>query len=263
MNLFNLSDLKTLLKTYNPPSYIVKQERTEDGVDGRVVSYLDKSSYIAEQYKVLRTNLYSLAVEKPIKTLVVTSSQAQEGKTVTSSNMAFTLSMDKEKKVLLIDTDFRRPAIHNIFGIPRKPGFADILEGRVDIESFIAKPVIGDLFIIPAGTIQPNPSELFISTKLKSVLDRLKESFDYIICDSPPVLNVTDASILGAVCDAVLFVVKAGVTQKNMIEEAFNMLSEAQARPKGCILTNVHFLLDSYYYFYRYKYYKYTPEKKE
>jgi len=261
MKPFRIEDIKNILKAYNPPTYIIKRQRSEDGVDGRVVAYTDKSSYIAEQYKVLRTNLYSLSPDKPIRTLVITSSQAQEGKTITSCNLAITLSLDKEKKVILLDCDLRRPAVHSMFGISRKPGLSDILNNEIDIKNFTEKPAIGDLYLVPSGTMKSSPSEVLSSTKIKILIDKLKQKFDYIIFDTPPVLNVTDASILGSLCDAVIFIVKAGTTQKNMIEEAFHMLGEAQIKPKASILTNVHFLLDSYYYFYSYKYYKYSERK--
>lgn len=264
MKFFDLKQFKReLLSAINTADYVIQQERMKDGIDGRVVVYSDKNSTIAEQYKVLRTNLYSLSPENRIKTLVITSSQPEEGKTFTSCNLAFAISLDTEKKVLLVDSDFRKPAVHSVFGLPRKPGFSDVLNSDgVNIETFIREPAIGNLFIIPAGTINANPSEILISTKIKSVIDKLRLKFDYIIFDTPPVLSVTDACILGSLCDAVLLVVKAGVTQKSAIEETFNMLSGAQAKPKGCILTSVHHLLDSYYYFYKYKYYKYAAENK-
>lgn len=259
-----IENLKNMLKNwYNLPLYVIQQEKSADGVDGHVVTYVDKRSYIAEQYKVLRTNLYSISSEKPIKTIVVTSSQPQEGKTITSCNLAVTLSLDVEKKTILIDTDLRKPAIHNMFGIPRKPGFGDVLNGTANIEDFIKKPALGDLFLVPSGTIHVNPSEILSSTRIKEIIDKLRAKFDYIIFDSPPVLNVTDSSILGSICDAVLFVVKAGVTQKSLVKEAFHMLTEAQAKPRACILTNVHFILDSYYYFYKYKYYKYASSESD
>lgn len=256
-----LTWINKLIRAYHPPTYVVNTLRTEDSIDGRLVSCVDKSSYIAEQYKVLRTNLYSLSPDKPYKTILITSSQPTEGKTVTSCNLAYTLSLDKEKKILLVDADMRKPHVHNIFGIDRKPGFGDILHDRVDIEDFLKKPCLGDLYIIPAGEAMNSSSEILSSAKIKTVLDALKARFDYIIFDSPPVLNVTDASILGSLCDAVIFAIKAGMTQKSAIEEAFHMLSEAQAKPKACVLTNVKFTLDTYYA-YKYKYYKYADKHK-
>jgi len=262
MNLFKKIDINGLKKTiqsYGPRGYVVKTERDEAGVDGRIVTYIDKGSYVAEQYKVLRTNLYSLSAEKPIKTVLITSSHPQEGKTITSCNLAVSLSMDMEKKVLLVDSDLRRPTIHNMLGLPKKPGLSEIFNKEIDIEYFIRKPAIGNLYVIPSGSTQINSSEMLSSTKVKDVIDKIRAEFNYAIFDTPPILSVTDACILGSLCDAVIFIIKAGVTQRDVIKEAFHMLEGAQAKPKACVLTNVRYLLDNYY-FYRYKYYKYSEQ---
>ncbi|MFH1753646.1 MAG: CpsD/CapB family tyrosine-protein kinase [Candidatus Omnitrophota bacterium] len=244
---------------FTPPVYVVKKPKAANGVDGRILAYTDNNSTIAEQYRVLRTNLYSFSPEKPIKTILLTSSQSEEGKTLTSVNLAYTLSLDIGKKVILIDSDLRRPAVHKMLGCDRKPGFADILSGKADIEYFLSKPAFGNLHVIPTGTIVDNPSEMLSSGKIKDLLEILKARFDYIIFDTPPVINVTDASVLGSICDAVFLVVKAGVTPKDMVEESYNMLKRAQAQPKATILTNVIIPIHQYYrasyrYYYRYRY---------
>lgn len=192
---------------------------------------------------------------------MITSAQSGEGKTVTSCNLAFTISLDTEKKVLLIDVDLRKPSVHKMFNIPRKPGFSDIIMGKVDYEYFLEKPSVGNLHIIPAGAMLSNPSEVLISAKIKNFIDRAKLNFDYIICDTPPVINVTDASILGSLCDCVVLVVKLGVSQKDVTEEAFNLLKDAQSKPKAFVLVNAE--MPSYFYYSRYKYYyKYGYGKK-
>lgn len=233
------------------------------GLDSRIISYTNNESVIAEQYKVLRTNLYALSPDKPIKTIVITSAQPKDGKTITSCNLAATLSFDKEKKIILIDADLRRPSVHAMFGLSRKPGLSDILSGNVDIKSFTKKPAINNLYVIPSGTINNNPSDIFITTGIKMIIEDLRKDFEYIIFDTPPVLTVTDASILGAICDCVILIVKAGVTQQSSIEEAFNMLQGAQARPKACVLVNTHFLLDAYSYYTKYKYSSYGYHSAE
>jgi len=256
--------IKKNLTRFIPSTYVVKKEKTADGIDGRVIAYVDKTSFIAEQFRVLRTNLYSLSPENPLKTIAITSTQAEEGKTITISNMAFTLSLDTEKKVVLIDADLRRPTIHRIFNISRKPGLSDVLLGKTDVEHLVKKPVVGNLYIIPSGTIISNPSEILNSAKFQETLNMLKEKFSYILFDTPPVLNVTDATVLGVHCDAVLLVVKAGVTQKNLIEEALNSLISAQVKPKACIVTNMRILPSEYYYYLtKYRYYaEYKPATK-
>jgi capsular exopolysaccharide synthesis family protein len=169
--------------------------------------------------------------------------------------MALTLAMDPEKKVLLIDSDLRKPELHRLLKLSRKPGFSDILINKADIKEFLKKPAIGNLYVIPSGSIASNAAELLRYAKVKKLIEELKAQFDYIIFDTPPTLNVTDSSVLGSVCDGVILVVKAEVTQKSMIEEAFSMLKNAQAPPIGFILTNFRV---PPYYAYRYKrYYKY------
>jgi capsular exopolysaccharide synthesis family protein len=253
------SVIKEIVSLLIPPKYIVKKLKTENGIDGRVIAYTDNDSVIAEQYRILRTNLYSLSPEKPIKTIAITSTQSAEGKTITATNLSYTLSLDIEKKVILIDADMRRPAVHKMLGCDRRPGFSDVLGDRVAIEHFLAKPAFGNLYVLPTGTIVDNPSELLGSAKIRDLIDMLKTRFDYIIFDTPPVINVTDTGILGSICDAVLLIVKAGVTPKDMIEESFNMLKRAHAEPKACILTNLTIPIHQYYqskyrYYYRYRY---------
>lgn len=255
----NSFDFNNILKYFSTPTYVIKEAKSEKGIDGKLISYVDKESYIAEQYKTLRTNLYSLSPEKPIKTIVITSSQSGEGKTTTCCNLAYTISLDKEKKCILVDSDLRKPDIHHFFGIPRKPGFSDLLADSVDIKYFTEKPALDNLYVIPAGTYIKNASEIFVSTKIKNIIEKIRSQFDYVIFDTPPALNVTDSSILGSLCDGVLLVVKAGITQKTVVEETFNLLRDAQAKPIAAILTNHH--LPAYNY-YKYKYYYKYPYTK-
>jgi capsular exopolysaccharide synthesis family protein len=250
---------KQILSYYAPAAYVVRKMKTDSGVDGRLVAYTDNDSAIAEQYRVLRTGLYSLSPDKRIKAITITSTQTKEGKTITACNLAYTLSLDTEKRVVLIDADLRRASVHAVFGLPRKPGFSDVLSDTASLEHFLAKPAFGNLYIIPSGTLIENPSELLSSAKIRTSIDILKSRFDYVIFDTPPAINVTDASVLGAVCDAVILVVRAGATPKDMVDEAFGLLKRAHAEPKACILTDVvipvhHYYMSKYRYYYRYRY---------
>ena len=254
-----MKDLKSILSYYTPNSYVIKKLKTENGIDGRLVAYTDHDSAVAEQYRALRTGLYSLSPEGKMKTITITSTQSKEGKTITACNLAYTLSLDTEKKIILVDADLRRASIHGVFGLPRKPGFSDVISDKVGLEHFLARPAFGNLYVIPSGTLVENPSELLSSTRIKTCIDIMKSRFDYVIFDTPPVINVTDASILGSICDAVLLIVRAGVTPKDMIDEAYNLLKRAHAEPKAAILTDImipihHYYMSRYRYYYRYKY---------
>ncbi|MCQ9206652.1 MAG: CpsD/CapB family tyrosine-protein kinase [Omnitrophica bacterium] len=250
-----LEKLKQILETVNPPMYIAKKAKRKEDIGGHIVSYVDRNSYVAEQYRVLRTSLYSLSIDKPIKSLAVTSSQSGEGKSTTCCNLAITLSLDPEKKTVLVDSDLRKPEIHRYLKLPRQPGLSDILIDKADFKEIVKKPVLDRLYVIPSGSVVANPAEMLRCTRLKRLISELKEQFDYIIFDTPPTLNVTDSSVIGSLCDSVILVVKAEVTQKAMIEEAFSLLKNAQAAPIGCVLTNFRV---PPYYAYKYKrYYKY------
>ena len=246
-----ISKIAKTVKKLIEGGYVIDIPESAEGIDGHIVSYVDKESRLAEQYKVLRTDFYFLSPEKPLKTVVITSSQPEEGKTITACNLAVSITLDANKKVVLIDGDLKRASVHRIFNIKRKPGFVDLLEGTVDPEYFFKEPVIENLYVIPAGTLSENPSEKLNTEKIYTVLDKFKKNCDYLIFDSPPVLDATDASILGTLCDGVLLVVKANVTPKKSIKEAMEHLNNAHVKPKGCILTNVKARLAYDYYYHK------------
>jgi protein-tyrosine kinase len=254
----NLADLKKTVLCYAPQCYVVKTPKTSDGVDGSVVSFVDSMSYVAEQYKSMRTNLYSLCAGKNIRSIVITSAQPGDGKTVTTANLSFTISMDTEKSVVVIDADMRKPSLHELFGCPQKPGLSDILTNKVNVESLLEKPTIGNLFVIPAGSNVSNSSEILVSTKIKNLLAILKERFNYILFDTPPALHVTDASILGGLCDGALFIARENYTQKNSIEDAYRLLKDAQVNVLAGVLT---FNSIPFYYGKSYYSYPYTKDK--
>jgi len=247
----SLNNIKEIFQKTLAGGYVIKIPKSAEGIDGHIVSYVDKESRLAEQYKVLRTDFYFLSPEKPLKTVVITSSQPEEGKTITACNLATSITLDANKKVLLIDADLKRASIHRMFGIKRKPGFIELLSGNIEAEYFLKEPIIGNLYVVPAGTLSENPSEKVNAEKAHAIINKFKENCDYVIFDTPPVLDATDASILGALCDGTLLVVKANVTPKRDIQEAIEHLKNAHVQPKGCILTNVRARLAYDYYYHR------------
>jgi len=217
----------------------------------RGLVHYDSSSTIAEEYKILRTNLHQLSPGKEVKTVQITSSLAGEGKTVTAANLAITLSAEG-RKVLIIDADFRRPDMNKIFNIDASEGFRHILTDGADFNKFITKPVSENLYVIPAGTGKTDPLSMLMSDGLREVLNVLKPVFDYIIIDSPPILGVADSVVIGAACDAVILVVKAGSTQQSDIDDAMTAFEAARVKLSASILTHVRpqnpWLHRKYYY---------------
>jgi capsular exopolysaccharide synthesis family protein len=202
----------------------------------------------------MRTNLRSLSPDKPMHSFTVTSALRGEGKTITTCNISLAFAQESEKKVLLVDADLRKPAVHKIFNIPKEPGLVEILLDGFNEEYFMQKPYLSNLYIIPAGRTTPSPSELLSSQKIKELIIRFKEKFDYLFFDCPPIIPVTDASVLGSQVDGTILVVRAASTGALDVERAFSLLKEGNANPVGAVLTNVVTYIPYYLYRYRYVY---------
>lgn len=190
--------------------------------DGRfdVFRYRGTAKIAAEKFRTLRSHLYQLAGIKPLKTLVVTSSVAAEGKTFVAANLGRCFARQPNRRVLLIDGDLRAPRLHSAFGAPPNPGLADYLCGNTDECDVIQRSKNEDLFLIPSGSEVSNPSELLSNGRIQRLLNLVAPAFDWVLIDSPPALPVHDASILADLCDGVLFVVKAGSTDHQLAEKA-------------------------------------------
>jgi capsular exopolysaccharide synthesis family protein len=245
---------KKLLGEIGSTTYIVKGERSPEGIDGRMVCYLDPKSHVAEQYRIMRTNIRSLSLDKPARSFVITSALRGEGKTVTSCNIAMVFAHEPDIKVLLVDADLRKPGVHKNFSLSREPGLTDELTKGLSLETFILKPTIANLYIIPAGTAVSNPSEVLNSQKMKDVIADLKQRFTYVFFDSAPIIPVTDAGVLGSQVDGTILIVRAASTGALDVERAFSLLKEAGANPVGAVLTNVVTYIPYYLYRYRYIY---------
>lgn len=174
----------------------------------------------AERFRTLRSRLYQIAAAQPLKKLLITSSAPAEGKTFVAVNLAQTFVRQADRRVLLIDSDLRASRLHLHLGAPEKPGLSDYLRGHCDEFQITQVGAGGNLCLIPGGSDVTNPSELLHSERMKQLLDRMSQLFDWIILDSPPALAVHDASILADMCDGVLFVVRAGSTDYGQAAKA-------------------------------------------
>ena len=211
---------------------------------------LDSTSGGAEQFRTLRSRLYQMRSNQPLRTLLVTSSIPNEGKTFVTNNLAQAIVRQPDRRALIIDADLRRSRLHVPLGAPSSPGLTDYLRGTADITSIIQQAQEGNLCFIPGGDEVTNPSELIANGRMKMLLDRLSPIFDWIILDSPPCLLVADASILADHCDGVLLVTRAGVTPAGTAQRACQELRGRNV--VGVVLNaiqNSHHS-DSYYYGY-------------
>ena len=191
-------------------------------VDGRLSVFEggDDKQVGAERFRTLRSRLYQIAGTRPLRRLMVTSSVPAEGKTFVAANLAQSIVRQPDRKVLLIDADLRASRLHQVLGAPRSPGLSDYLSGEANEFQVVQKGSEANLCLIPGGREVPNPSELLMNDRLKRLLEVMTPLFDWIILDTPPVLPVHDASMMADVCDGVLFVVRAGMTEHEMAAKA-------------------------------------------
>lgn len=221
-------------------------------IDASVISYFDPKALISEQYKILRTNLLSLNKGKPPKTFVITSSIHSEGKTITSLNLAVSMAHAvNQPKVLLVDADMRKGKTHKYLGIDKRAGLSEILSGQADIQDCIFKlDNVDNLAIITSGAVPENPAELLASEKMHYFLAKVKGQFDCVIIDTPPIISVTDAGIVGSQTEGVLLVVQAGRTQRGIVHRAEELLHQSHAHILGYVLSNIEYHLPEYIYRY-------------
>ena len=173
-----------------------------------------------EEYRTLRSRLYHVRERMPLKKLLVTSALPKEGKSFTAANLAQVLVRQHGRRALLIDCDLRGPRLHLMLGTAAGPGLSEYLLGKADEFSIMQRGAMEGLFFIPSGESIENPAELVASGKLKLLLQRLEPLFDWIIIDSPPVIPVSDASVLSKVCDGVMMVVRSNSTPSDLARKA-------------------------------------------
>ena len=230
----------------------------------RLITYEDPKSPISESYRSLRTNVAYAAADKKIKSLLISSSQPGEGKSTTTANLAIAFAQLR-KKTLLIDADLRKPVQHNVFDHPRGPGLSEYLIGEVkEIESVIHETKVKGLFILTAGGLPPNPSELLGSDRMSQLINNLEQKWDMILLDSPPLIAVTDASMISAEIDALALVVKVGSTERSAVDRALDTMRNVKAPLIGAIMNSASHesLGGKYAYYYSYYNYYYHSEDK-
>ncbi len=217
---------------------------------------------VSEAYRALRTSVLLSTADRPPQVILVTSSQPGEGKTVTALNLASTMAQ-KGERVLLIDADMRRPGIAKALKLSLTKGLSGVLTGAYDYgEDLLYKmEPVETLSILSSGPIPPNPAELLCSLKMESLLKDLRKDFDHIILDSPPVLPITDPTILSSIVDGVIMVVECEMTTRAALSRACRVIEHAGGRILGTVLNKVDVRRDGYYgYRYYHGYYTYTTK---
>ncbi len=234
-------------------------------IDPHLVTAINPYSRIADSYRRLRTSVQYWKKDTPIKSILMVSAAPQEGKSVTAANLAVVFAQTK-KKVLLVDVDLRRPTIHELFNIDLEPGVTEVLFGEVDLSAAIRQTFIENLDILPCGAVPLNPTELIGSTTMKNLKAELDKMYDIILYDSPPILLFTDAELLVAMVDAVVFVVKTDSTTFDSLEHAVDIIEGIRLNLAGVVVNQYQLnrMHRGYYHLHGEYYYqqKYTSKAK-
>ncbi len=219
----------------------------------KLITVTQPKSPVAEQYRTIRTNIDFMAVDREIQAILVTSATQGEGKSTTSSNLAVAYAQ-QGKKVLIIDTDMRRPTVHYTFKVANGLGLSSLLTRQAEKEKAILPTKVDNLSILTAGPIPPNPAELLSSRAMEHLVSQLRADFDVIIFDAPPLLQVADSRITSKLTDGVVLVVGCTTSDRQRVLKAKEQLDLAEAKILGVVLNRRELTDDSaYQYYYSYE----------
>lgn len=226
-----------------------------------LLTFKDPKSPISEVFRSLRTNIQFMSSDKDLKTILITSTVSGEGKSLVTANLAITFAQTG-KKVILVDADMRKGRQHQIFTTPQKPGLSNYLSNVMDepkktnlkgkAENYVKSTDVENLWIIPAGNVPPNPSELLVNERMKKLIKKLKDTYDIVIFDGTPSLLVTDAIILSRMVDSTIIVTSYKETKMENLKKVKRDIQNVGGKIAGIILNKMPISMkkyeDSYYY---------------
>lgn len=219
-----------------------------------LIANSDAKSPVSEAYRTIRTNIkFSNIAGKELKTIMLTSATPNEGKSTTISNLAVVMAQAGHS-VVLCDCDFRNPTQHKMFGLHNK-GLSNCVATGSNVMDIIQQTSIPNLYVLTSGPVAPNPSELLASQNMVDILEELKQHFDYVLVDTPPVMPVTDAAVVSAKVDGTILVIASGAVSPSIAVEAKTRLEQAGAHLLGVVLNKVDVGANSHYGYGYYYYY--------
>lgn len=212
-----------------------------------IITVDNPASVHAEAYRTLRTNVQWSSIESPLRTLLVTSAEQGAGKSTTAVNLAASFAL-MGKKTVIVDADMRRPSQHCYFNKSNRTGLSNLLKGQFTLSQTIQDTHIEGLSLLPSGTPPHNPAELLATQRMDEVLEELKQEYEFVLLDTTPVLAVTDAQVLGAKVDGVLFVLQCRSTKRDMAKKAIGQLEYMKSNVIGTVLNRIKKMKYSYRY---------------
>jgi protein-tyrosine kinase len=214
-----------------------------------LITHYSPRAAISEQYRTIRTNIQFSSVDESIRTILVTSSGPEEGKSTTVANLAVVFAQ-QGKKVLLIDADLRKPTVHYTFQLDNTTGLTNVLTKQTQLQKAAVTTLVDNLSVLSSGPIPPNPAELLGSKAMEDMLEAALEQYDIVIFDTPPVLAVTDAQILANRCDGTILVIGSGKTQIEPAMKSKELLLSSKGKLLGVVLNRKNAKDSQYYYYY-------------
>jgi capsular exopolysaccharide synthesis family protein len=237
--------LKSLPGKYRPsvlsrptPSYLESGKDVADPMPKELVMARDQLSLTAESYRTIRTALLLSKAEHPPKVILLTSPSPGEGKTVTTVNLGAALAQSGQS-VIVIDADLRKGRAHKLVNVSNQAGLANVLTGQISLRQAMKETAVKNFYLLPRGVLPPNPADLLMSRKMQEVLNDLRNSFDFVLIDSPPAIAVSDAAVISAFCDGVLLVFHGQKTTTQAARQAVERLDSINATLLGVILNGV------------------------
>lgn len=219
-------------------------------------------SALSEAFRSLRTSVLLSAAEHPPRSLLITSARPGEGKTTVSANLAISLAQ-LGRRVLLVEADLRRPALHKLFGLESTTGIVTFLTGQSGWRDVVHPSGLGGLDVMFCGPVPPNPAELLASNRMRELLEEATRAYDIVLLDSPPMLNVADGRVLAAMVEAVILIVKGGDTPRDLVQQAHACVAGVGSHVIGVVLNNLDVRSDQGYYYYAYEYYSAEENRKK
>ncbi|RKL68047.1 capsular biosynthesis protein [Salipaludibacillus neizhouensis] len=226
-----------------------KQNKELSDKQRSLVTEYDKKSPISEQFRTLRTNIQFASVDRQLKTMMITSSSPGEGKSTTIANLGVVLAQ-QHNKVLLVDSDLRKPTVHFTFALPNQVGLTNVVTQQATFEDVVVATSIPRLDVLPSGPVPPNPSELLGSRAMKEFVTQVAKNYDYILFDAPPVNAVTDPQVLSRLVDGTILVIRSGQTEEELAKKAVESLKKVDANLLGVVLNDREMENSQYYYYY-------------
>jgi len=213
----------------------------------RLVCFTDPGGPAAEAFRLLSVRLRDIRQIRQLKTVLITSTIPQEGKSMVAANLACSLAMGTQQRVLLLEGDLRRPSLSHIFGLGKNPGLSERLHGDQALASYIYRLEGPNVWILPSGSAPTDAAELLRSGRLSIMMDQLKGFFDWIVIDSPPILPLADTSVWTRLSDGILLITREGITEKKLLQRGLEAIESTKLI--GAVINSSTHSSDGYYYY--------------